>query len=64
MAIRISIKKSAAESGLSERTLHAAIKREELKVTRVGRRVLIAPSDLEDYLNGKTAKNGERVPRA
>jgi excisionase family DNA binding protein len=64
MPIRFSIKAAAAESGLSERTLHTAIQKEDLKATRVGRRVLIAPSDLEDYLMGKTAKNREGVARA
>jgi excisionase family DNA binding protein len=54
MAISFSIKVAAGECGLSERTLHAAIQRGELKIMRVGRRVLISPVALQDYLNGRT----------
>jgi excisionase family DNA binding protein len=57
MAISFSVRVAAEECGLSERTIHAAIKRGALKVMRVGRRVLITPSDLSDYLNGKTGKS-------
>ena len=53
MAISFSVKIAAAESGLSERTLHSAIKDGRLEVMRVGRRVLISPAALQDYLHGK-----------
>jgi len=56
MAISFSVKVAAEQSGLSERSIHAAIKRGDLRVMRVGRRVLVTPSALEDYLNGRTGK--------
>jgi excisionase family DNA binding protein len=57
MAICFSVKAAAQECGLSERTIHAAIKDGRLKVMRIGRRVLITPNDLENYLHGKTDKS-------
>jgi excisionase family DNA binding protein len=42
---------------LSARTLNSAIKRGDLKALRVGRRVLITPAALEDYLYGKSGKS-------
>ena len=54
MAISFSIRVAAEQCGLSERTIHAAIQRGDLKVMRVGRRVLITPAALEDYLHGRT----------
>jgi excisionase family DNA binding protein len=54
MAISYSVKIAAKECSLSERTIHAAIQRGDLKVIRVGRRVLITPTALTDYLNGRT----------
>ncbi|MHB8391408.1 MAG: helix-turn-helix domain-containing protein [Acidobacteriaceae bacterium] len=58
MPISFSVKIAAGECGLSERTIHAAIQRRELQVMRVGRRVLITPKALEDYLNGRASKSG------
>lgn len=55
--ISFSVKMAAEQCGLSERTIHAAIKQGRLKVMRVGRRVLITPTALNDYLNGKTSKS-------
>jgi len=57
MAISFSVKVAAAESGLSERTIHAAIKDGRLEAMRVGRRVLITPGALEDYLHGKPGRS-------
>jgi excisionase family DNA binding protein len=57
MAISFSVRVAAEQCGLSERTIHAAIKRGALKVMRVGRRVLVTPAALDDYLNGKTSKS-------
>lgn len=57
MAISFSVRVAAEQCGLSERTIHAAIKHGRLKVMRVGRRVLITPSALNDYLNGKIGKS-------
>jgi excisionase family DNA binding protein len=57
MAICYSVKTAAEECGLSERTLHAAIKDGRLQVMRVGRRVLISPKDLEAYLRGNASKS-------
>ena len=51
MAISFSVKIAASECGLSERMLHSAIKRGDLKVMRVGRRVLISPIALQEFLN-------------
>jgi excisionase family DNA binding protein len=56
MAISFSIKVAATQSGLSERTLHAAIKDGRLAVLRVGRRVLITTAALQDFLHGRAAK--------
>lgn len=57
MAICYSVKTAAEECGLSERTLHSAIKDGRLQVMRVGRRVLISPKELEAYLRGKSGKS-------
>lgn len=57
MAICFSVKTAAEQCGLSERTLHAAIKAERLKVMRVGRRVLITPKELDNYLHGRTGRS-------
>lgn len=54
MPISFSIQAAADESGLSTRTLHAAIARGELRVLRVGRRVLIEPDELKDFLRRKS----------
>jgi excisionase family DNA binding protein len=56
MPICLSVKSAASQCALSERTIHAAIKEGRLKVMRVGRRVLIAPKELENYLHGTTGK--------
>lgn len=57
MAICFSVKMAAAQCALSERTLHAAIKDGRLKAMRVGRRVLIAPKELDNYLHGRTGNS-------
>jgi len=57
MPISFSVRVAAEQCGLSERTIHAAIKRGALQVMRVGRRVLITPTALENYLNGRTGKS-------
>jgi excisionase family DNA binding protein len=57
MAISFSVRVAAEQTGLSERTLHSAIKEGKLKVMRVGRRVLVSPSALSDYISGKTGKS-------
>lgn len=56
MAISFSVKVAAEQCGLSERTIHAEIKKGNLKVMRVGRRVLVSPDALRAFLNGRTAK--------
>jgi excisionase family DNA binding protein len=56
MAISFSIRVAAEQCGLSERTLHTAIQRGDLTVVRIGRRVLVTPTALEDYLHGRTDK--------
>jgi excisionase family DNA binding protein len=57
MAISFSVRVAAEQCGLSERTIHAAIKQGRLKVMRVGRRVLITPVALDDFLHGRTVKS-------
>lgn len=57
MAICFSVKTAAEQCALSARTLHSAIKRGDLKVMRVGRRVLISPKELEAYLLGKSGNS-------
>jgi excisionase family DNA binding protein len=56
MAISFSIKVAAEESGLSERTLHTAIKDGRLGVLRVGRRVLVTTAALQEFLHGRATK--------
>lgn len=58
MTISFSVRVAAEQCGLSERTIHAAIKDGRLQVIRVGRRVLITPKALDDYLNGRTGEKG------
>ena len=57
MPISFSVRVAAEQCGLSERTIHTAIQRGNLKVMRVGRRVLITPKALDDYLNGRTGRS-------
>jgi excisionase family DNA binding protein len=59
MPISFSVKVAAQQSGLSERTIHAAIKRGKLKVLRVGRRVLITPAALNEFLNNETTNDSK-----
>jgi excisionase family DNA binding protein len=60
MAISFSVREAAKQCGLSERTIHSAIQRGDLKVLRVGRRVLVTPASLEKYLNtGKSTDEGD-----
>jgi excisionase family DNA binding protein len=61
MAINFSVKVAAEQCSLSERTIHAAIKDGRLKVMRVGRRVLITPKELENYLQGKSGESNGGV---
>ena len=55
--VSFSVRVAAEQCGLSERTIQEAIKQGRLKVMRVGRRVLITPTALENYLHGKTGKS-------
>jgi excisionase family DNA binding protein len=57
MAISFSVRVAAEQCSLSERSIHVAIKRGDLKVMRVGRRVLITPTALEDYLHGNAGNS-------
>lgn len=59
MEISYSVKVASEKCGLCERTLHEAIKQGRLTVLRVGRRVLITPEALDDYLHGRTGKGGK-----
>ena len=59
MTISISVKMAAEQCSLSERTIHAAIKDGRLEAMRVGRRVLITPAALEDYLHGTPGRSKE-----
>jgi excisionase family DNA binding protein len=55
--VSFSVRVVAEQCGLSERTIHALMKRGALKVIRVGWRVLVPPKALNDYLNGMTRKS-------
>jgi excisionase family DNA binding protein len=57
MAICFSVKVAAEQCGLSERTIHTAIKHGQLNVMRVGRRVLVSPEALREFLNGRADKS-------
>jgi excisionase family DNA binding protein len=59
MAISFSVKVAAEQIVLSERSIHAAIKRGDLQAMRVGRRVLITPLALKHYLYGRTGTDKE-----
>lgn len=59
MPISYSVKVAAEQCGLCDRTLREAIKQGRLKVMRVGRRVLITPRALGNYLNGRNSKGGK-----
>jgi excisionase family DNA binding protein len=52
-----SVKAAAKQCSLSERTIHSAIKQGRLTALRVGRRVLVTPAALDDFLHGRTAKS-------
>ena len=56
MAMAFSVRIAAEECGLSERTIHAAIKQGRLKVMRVGRGVLVSPDALRAFLNGRAGE--------
>jgi excisionase family DNA binding protein len=60
MVMAFSLKDAAHQCGLSERTLHTAVKSGALEVLRVGRRVLITPPALERFLraNKSEVRNG------
>ncbi len=58
MAITLTLKKAAEESGLSTRTLQYAISRGELKSVCIGRRRLIPTRALESFLlRGRRTQN-------
>ena len=59
MPVSFSVKVAAEECGLSERTIHNAIKDGRLPALRVGRRVLVTAAALQDFLNGKTVSGKE-----
>jgi excisionase family DNA binding protein len=46
----LTIKQAAGSSGLGASTIRLAIRRRQLRAQRVGRRVLIKRSDLENFL--------------
>lgn len=55
-----SLTEGAAVTGLCVRTLQGAIRRGELQSIRVGRRVLLAPGTVSDWLNAR--QDAPRVP--
>lgn len=56
MQISFSVKVAAQKIGLSERTLHSAIKGQQLKAIRVGRRLLITDEALRDFLGNSSCE--------
>jgi excisionase family DNA binding protein len=55
--ISFSVRAAAGQSSLCERTLRSAIKNGELRALRVGRRLLITPASLREYLHGRTKQH-------
>jgi len=47
----LSIKETAMLIGISERTIHRLIKSEKLKITKFGRRTIIARKTIDDLFN-------------
>ena len=58
-AMSFSVRIAAEKCGLSERTIHTAIKQGMLEAVRVGRRVLITPEALRSFLQGRSAASKE-----
>jgi excisionase family DNA binding protein len=61
MAITLTLKDAAKESGLSVRTLYALIGQGKLRSTTVGRRRLVIARSLEDLLLEKTRRHTRGV---
>jgi len=55
MPLCYSVKSAAEECSVSERTIQNAIRDGRLASMRIGRRVLIAPGALQEFLDGKTS---------
>lgn len=55
MPLCYSVKTAAEECSLSERTIYNAIREGRLTPVRIGRRVLISPRALQEFLDGKTS---------
>jgi excisionase family DNA binding protein len=65
VAITLTLKRAADESGLSVRTLHYAIAKGELESVSVGRRRLIPARSLENFLlRGKRGQNKVRPDKS
>ncbi|NDV63132.1 helix-turn-helix domain-containing protein [Puniceicoccales bacterium CK1056] len=46
----LSVKQAALQINLSERTVRKLIEQGELRAVRIGRRVILRPKDLEDFM--------------
>lgn len=56
----LNVTEAAVACGISERTLRQLISRGDVPVVRVGRRVLVIPSDLKAWLAKRAPALGER----
>jgi excisionase family DNA binding protein len=61
MPLCYSVKTAAEACSVSERTIHNAIRDGRLAILRIGRRVLIPPKSLQEFLEGKTAPTSEEA---
>lgn len=46
----LSIKEAAPKIGISQRTLRHLVEQGEIRIVRIGRRILLRPSDIEAFL--------------
>ena len=46
----LSVKEAATQIGISQRTLRNLIEQGEIRIVRIGRRILLRPSDIESFL--------------
>ena len=59
----MTVKEAAAALGISERGVYAAIAKQELPHYRYGSKIVIEPSDLEDYRAAhRVERPGKRQP--
>jgi excisionase family DNA binding protein len=60
----LSLNEAAATWSLSHWTLRRAINQGKLRAMRVGKKILVAPGELERFITGRGRKHAESVKRA